>query len=148
MIRLHYCFCSIMLLALIAGCSNNVSLNGKVTYSDDGSPVTRGTICFLKGGQIARGDIKEDGAFVVGFEKETNGLPPGKYAVFLTGTDKVTTTVVGKTVNSSGQEKDVVNITYEPQIAKKYESADTSGLTVEVNASTKVYDIVVDRHVK
>jgi hypothetical protein len=94
---------------------------------------------------IARGDIQEDGTFVVGFEKEANGLPPGVYTVFLTGTDKVTKTVIGVR-ESMGVEQEVFDIKYEPQILPQYANADTSGLTVEVNASTKVYEIKVDRY--
>jgi hypothetical protein len=145
MTRLCYCFGFLILLAVLAGCNKNVGLKGTVTYSDDGSPLTTGVIGFRKDGQIARGDIKEDGSFVVGFESEANGLPPGKYDVFITGTDIVTTTVVG-TTETSGVERDVLDYQYEPQIDKRYESADTSGLTIEVNASTKVYDTKVDRY--
>ncbi|MDR0327985.1 MAG: hypothetical protein LBI05_06800 [Planctomycetaceae bacterium] len=145
MTRLCYCFGFLFLLALLAGCGKNVGLKGKVTYSDDGSPVTAGTICFRKDGKIARGDIQEDGSFVVGFESEANGLPPGKYEVFFTGTDKVTTTVVG-TRESMGVVQDIVDYQYEPQIAERYKSAETSQLTFEVNASTKNYDIQVDRY--
>ena len=137
----------IFLLALFAGCSNNVSLKGTVTFSDDGSPLTQGTIGFRKDGRIARGDIKKDGTFVVGFEKDANGLPPGVYDVFLTGTEIVTMVEKG-VMNVSGVEQPMHEIVTEPQILPKYMSADTSGLTFEVTAATKSYDIKVDRFKK
>ena len=81
----------------------------------------------------SRGNIKPDGTFVVGTDKETDGLPPGTYQVYITGSDKAIP------VGEYG------SYNYEPQINKKYENADTSGLTAEVNASTKTLDFKVDR---
>ena len=136
MLRL-FC-CSVVFLMLIAGCGGeNVGLKGKVTFSDDDSPVTSGTVAFRKDGKIARGDIKEDGTYVVGFDKVANGLPPGKYQVFISGAYQV----VGR---NEAAEEDIL----EPLLDKKYESPETSGLTVEVTASTKVFDIKVDRFKK
>ena len=134
-------FCSAVLLTLIVGCSDNVGLKGTVTFSDDDSPVTAGTVAFRKDGKIARGDINKNGKYVVGFEKESNGLPPGKYEVFLTGTDKVTATLTNK-------EMETYDYVYEPLLDKKYENPETSGLSLEVTASTKVFDIKVDRFTK
>ena len=135
MLRLYFYYCLTFLVSLTIGCSGNVSLSGKVTYSDDGSPVPIGTVAFLKDGKIARGRIKEDGTYIVGFEKETNGLPPGMYEVFISSADKI----IGK--DSEGE-----NI-FEPLIDAKYTSSETSGLTLEVSASTKVYNIEVERYI-
>ena len=138
MLRLHT-FCIAILLALFAGSfvgcgSGNVGLSGKVTFSDDGSAVPAGTVAFRKDGKIARGRIKEDGTFVVGFEKETDGLPPGRYEVFISGAEKVIGT------NADGEN------TMEPLIDEKYNRAETSGLSLEVNSSTRVYNIEVERY--
>jgi len=128
-------FCFTMLLTLVLGCgSKNVGLKGKVTFSDDGNPLTVGTVGFRQDGKLARGNIKSDGTFVVGFEQEANGLPPGKYDVYISGA----AVVVGQV---PGTEEDI----WEQLIDKKYASADTSGLSVTVDASTKVYNITVDR---
>jgi len=140
MSRIH-CFCSLGLLMflvlVVAGCgSGNVGLSGKVTYTDDGSPLTAGTVAFRKDGKIARGRIKEDGTYVVGFEKETDGLPPGKYEVFISGAEKII-----------GQDKDGENI-MEPLIHEKYSNAASSELSLEVTSSTKKYDIQVERYIK
>ena len=128
-------FCTFVLVALLAGCGgDNVSLKGKVTFSDDGTPLTQGTVAFLKEGKISKGTIKPDGTYIVGTDKETDGLLPGMYQVFISGSEKAIPV---------DAEAGIYN--YEPQIDKKYESADTSGLSVEVNASAKTFDIKVDR---
>ena len=138
MFRFVFC-CFVVLLALVVGCdgSGNVSLKGKVTFSDDGSPLTVGTVGFRKEGKIARGDIQKDGTYVVGFDQVANGLPPGKYHVFISSACKV----VG---HNDATQEDMM----EPMIAKKYENPDTSGLSLEVTSSTKVFDIEVDRFTK
>ena len=140
MSRFH-CFCSVVLLSLIVGCSGgNVGLRGVVTYSDDGTPMPVGTVVFRKDGKIARGDIKEDGTYIVGFDKETNGLPPGKYEVYISGAR----VVVGERPSSD----DSMEYIYEQLIDMKYERPETSGLSVDVNASTKVFNIEVERFKK
>ena len=77
--------CPLILLLLFAGCSGNVGLKGTVTFLDDDSPLTVGTVALLKDGKIARGDIKPDGTYVVGFESERDGLPPGTYQIYILG---------------------------------------------------------------
>ena len=132
-----FCF-SIVFVVLFVGCggSGNVPLSGKVTFSDDGSPLAMGTVVFLKDGHIARGRIEQDGTYAVSFG-EKSGLPPGTYQVYVASAEKVT-----EVPPDSG------NYNYEPQIDKKYESPETSELTLEVNAATKTYDIQVDRFKK
>ena len=122
----------IFVVFLATGCgSGNVGLRGTVTFSDDGSPLTVGTVGFLKDGKIARGTIKKDGTYIVGFEKETDGLPPGQYNVVITGAE----IPIGENLR-------------EQLIDKKYSNPDTSELTLEVNASTRVFDVQVDRFQK
>ena len=132
-------FYTLILLALLTGCggNGNVPLKGTVTFIDDGTPLTQGTVAFRKDGKISRGSIKEDGTFIVGTEKETDGLPPGNYQIYISGSEKQI--VVDAEVG-------VYN--YEPQISRKYENPETSGLSVEVNASMKTHDIQVDRFKK
>ena len=142
MTRLFYCFCAAFLLALVVGCgSGNVGLRGTVTFADDGSPVTSGTVGFRKDGRIARGDIQPDGTYVVGFERIADGLPPGRYEVFVTGTERVTVTTLGQ--DSEG--RPIEHYDYEQLIDRRYESPETSPLVVDVDASTKVFDIQVTR---
>ena len=132
--RIFNIFFGFIFLILLAGCGNgNVSLRGMVTFNDNGEPLTQGTIVFLKDGQISRGDIKPDGTFIVGTGGATDGLPSGTYQVYITGSEKVIP------INEEGSN------TYEPQIDRKHERPETSGLTLEVNASTRTFDIKVDR---
>ena len=137
--RFH-CFFILVLLIFLTGCGSGgkVSLKGKVTFADDGSPVSAGTVALVgANGKMSRGDIKEDGTYVVGTEKATDGLPPGSYQVFISSALKTIPIDAEK-----GQ------FNYEQLIAKKYEDPKTSGLTIEVNDSTKTYDIRVERFKK
>jgi len=129
----YFFYC--ILLGLLVGCSGNVKLRGKVTYSDDGSPVTAGTVAFLSDGKMARGSIQKDGTYVVGFERMKDGLPPGEYEVFISNAF-----LFGE-YNPVTETHDMV-----PLIDGKYAHHKTSGLTVSVNARTKAYHIEVDRY--
>jgi len=135
MLRFHKFF-FIVLLNVLIGCSGgNVSLKGTVTYSDDGSPLPAGTVAFVSGdGKISRGDIKENGTYIVGTEKTTDGLPPGTYQVFISSALK--STLIDEKYGIYD---------YEQLIDRKYERPETSGLSVDVNATTKTYDFHVDR---
>jgi hypothetical protein len=136
MLRVHP-FCSLVLFVFLLGCgSGNVSLRGTVTFSDDGSPLTEGTVAFLKDGKQSRGTIKADGTYVVGTDKATDGLPPGTYQVIVSALKSI----------PIDEEKGIY--TYEQLIDKKHEDPSTSGLSVEVNASTKTYNFQVDRFKK
>ena len=55
--RDRWVFFAVLLVFFVSvGCSKNVGLRGKVTFSDDGSPVSVGTVAFLKDGlYCARG---------------------------------------------------------------------------------------------
>lgn len=128
----------------LSGCSGNVGMGGKVTFSDDGSPLTTGTVCFTTDTFLAQGTIQPDGTYTVGSESIKDGIPPGKYRVYITGAQKE----VGQ---SEGQKLadghvDSGNPVYEPLIDLKYGTAATSGIEVEVMSSQKNYDIVVDRY--
>ena len=122
-------------LLMLAGCGDKVGLRGKATFTDDGSPVPTGTVCFETDTYLARGDLKPDGTFVVGSLKANDGLPPGKYRVYISGAQK-----------SIGQDKEGMDI-YESLIDEKFASGSTSGITIDVTASTKNLDVKVDRYV-
>jgi len=122
-------------LLFIAGCGSNVPLKGKVSYSDDGSPVTMGSIYFVSSGHMARSQLNSDGTFVVGSLRERDGLPKGTYLVYLQDTSPV----VGTTPSGDP--------IYQRLVDAKYECETTSGITVEVPAPKGRIEIVVDRHV-
>lgn len=126
-------FASLVLFS--TGCDGKVKMSGKVTYSDDGSPVPTGTVGFETNTFLARGAIKPDGVFQVSSTGNNDGLPPGKYRVYLSGVERQ----IGIDDNN--------HPIMEPLIDKKYFDASTSGLTIEVTPETKNYDIKVDRYV-
>lgn len=126
-------FALLFCLAL-SGCGNRIQLQGKVTFSDDGSPLTRGMVLFDDGQLVARGPIGADGSYAVGVERENDGIPPGTYRVSI---------VDAAEEIPSGS--DYVPPSYKKLIDDKYFLADTSELSVTVDASTKRFDIVVDR---
>lgn len=121
---------SLLILACIVGCGKNVPLGGKVTFSDDQTPLTKGIVCFQNGGFTARGPLKEDGTYVVGSEKAADGLPPGEYQIYITGA-----------VEGSEMTGDLKRL-----IDKKWEDPSSSGATLNVTGSTKTHDFSVDRY--
>ena len=109
--------------------------SGRV-ISDDRSPVPAGTICFVEGSFVARGDLSTDGTFVVGSLTANDGLPPGTYNVYFMD--------VHKELGYDGGGMPIV----EALIDAKYSSPDTSGLTVNVDRSTRNVEFEVDRATK
>lgn len=131
-------FClTVLAVALLfaAGCGDKVHLGGKVTYSDDGSPLGVGTVCFETDSYLARGTLKADGTYVTGSLSEKDGIPPGTYRVYVAGAMRE----IG--VDKSGMPLN------EPLIDEKFASGASSGLVMTVDASTKKYDFQVDRYV-
>ena len=137
----YFCFLSIFLL--FVGCSKNVPLSGTVTFGDDGSPLTVGTVNFLKDGKVARGEIQENGTYIVGFERERDGLPPGTYQVFITGAQESIEMPPIPGSNRYGVQ--MRRLSFRDLIDPKHTSAETSGLTVAVDRKTRTFDIQVDR---
>ena len=141
---------AVLALAIIplVGCSKMVPLKGTVVFSDDGSPVPNGTICFTDGKQVARGTIKPDGSFEMGFVGMNDGMPPGQYTVYFFG---VTPPNSGsgdtvEAVNAMGDKVPVgVMGKRTPLIDPKYDSPTSSGLQAEVTAKTKTLEFKVDR---
>lgn len=123
------------LLGVLAGCSDNVALKGKVVFSDDKSPVPVGTVSFETETFSARGELNPDGTFTVGSLKTNDGLPAGTYRVAITNAVKV--------LSVSDDENFAVT---EPLIDEKHADARTSGITVDVTPSTKFIEIEVDRY--
>lgn len=76
-------FCLLLTVLVLAaiGCGDKVAVRGKVTFSDDHSPLTVGQIRFQSGTVQARGTLKSDGTYVLGTVKEKDGVPKGTYNV-------------------------------------------------------------------
>lgn len=127
---------------LISGCANgNIPLSGTVTFSDDGSPLTVGTVSFEGGSVRAYGTLDNKGHYVVGTEKERNGIPPGVYKIALIGAgttgDAMQVKEFGRTIDGMA--------TFVPLVDSKFTSAESSGLSISVDKSTKTFDFKVDR---
>lgn len=123
---------TLLLLATVAGCGDGKPLGGKVTFSDDGSPLTTGTVCFTDGKNFSRGEIKPDGTYTVRSEGKKDGIKPGNYRVYILGAESIVSDASGN---------DVVT----PLIATKFTSVDTSGLTFNADGKTRQFDIKVDK---
>ncbi|MDR2641910.1 MAG: hypothetical protein LBC74_03875 [Planctomycetaceae bacterium] len=132
--KLFFVLAAVMLL--FVGCSNNVELSGKITFSDDNNPLNRGEVYFETDNYFARGAIKPDGSYVVGSLSSKDGLPPGQYRVYISAAEKETK-----------QKDEYGNNISEPLIDPKFTSGKTSGLIVDVSKTTKKFDFKVDRYV-
>ncbi|PQO40993.1 hypothetical protein [Blastopirellula marina] len=112
------------------GCgSGNPHLHGKVTFTD-GTPLDKGSVCFLKEGYLARGQIKSDGSYEVGSLEENDGLPPGTYQVYIDGA------TVEDTRSPTGTS---------PMLDADMTKPETSGLTVTVPVDNGTLDITVKK---
>jgi len=128
---MKYCSLAIFTLCLIiiAGCgSGHVSLKGRVTFSDDGSPLTVGSVILSKPNFESRGDLNDKGEFVMESLRPRDGIPPGTYGV----------SIVGATDYSLGG----VQMLIDP----KWANPETSGMTIDVDRKTKYLEIKVDRN--
>ena len=145
---------AVLLLAVVpfAGCSKNVPLKGTVVFSDDGSPITDGVICFTDGKNTARGNIEADGSFEMGFVGMRDGLPPGQYKVYFWGVG-MSGGISGSTpadgpmeMDAMGNLRPVQGMTMRTHVIDpKYNDADTSGLAYEITSKTRTLEIRVDR---
>jgi hypothetical protein len=130
MIRQYLICLTLFVLICLTGCGNGqVGLSGKVVFSDDGSPLTVGAVCFSTPTFQARGELKQDGTFTMGSVTDSDGLPPGTYQV----------RIIGATEDLGG---DKIYSVVDP----KWENASTSGFSVTVDKTTKNLEIKVDRN--
>ena len=133
--RYGLCFIALLMLLCAVGCGDKVKLGGKVTFSDDGSPLTAGTVIFSTNTFEARGDIQADGTYKMSSDKAGDGLPPGKYKVYVCDAFKYER--VGPANNPTDVSVALIH--------SMYSSPDTSGLEVDVSSSVKTFDFKVDR---
>jgi len=130
---LHGILAVLTLVALGCGDLNRVKVRGKVVFSDDSSPLTRGVVCFDNDKTMARGNIQPDGSYSVGMGNDGGGVDPGSYKVSILFAQEE---VPGGTVYAPR---------YKKLIDDKYVSRDTSGLEIVVDPSKTQFDIKVDR---
>lgn len=127
----------IFVVLAFAGCSGKSSVTGKVTY-DDGSPLTRGSVCFQTDKYFAEGPLQSDGSYTLGALKAGEGVPPGTYQVFINGA------IIPPDL--SGRGDSVVTSFDAPEflVDNKFTSPLSSGLTCTVKGKT-VFDITVSK---
>ena len=121
-----------ILLLFGVGCSKNLQITGKVTYSDDGTPLDAGMIIFEDGNMASRSDIGTDGTFKLSSMTQNDGIPPGTYKVYFSGALKA---------EEGGMLPRPVYL-----LAPKYNNPDTTDITITIDKSTKSpLEIKVDR---
>ena len=149
-------------LALLTGCSDKVSLQGRVTFADNGEPVDKGMILFVSGSFQARGNIDQNGNYVAGTISARDGIPKGEYRVTVVGVTKTEPfgqgsdaatgtgrTAPATTVDSSrltpGQSV-MADTIQTPLVHTKYLQSGTTDIVVTVDGSKKVHDIRLERY--
>jgi len=122
-------------IGLTIGCGsdgNKMKISGTVTFSDDGSPLTTGTVMMTSSTKYVRGDLNDKGEYSLGELKDGDGVPLGEYRVSICGAYEATLPDPPYSTPS--------------YIHAKYESPDRSGLKFEVKKDgPKTFDIKVDR---
>jgi len=120
----------ILFLCLVVGCGKgHVPLKGKVVFSDDGSPLTLGSVILTQQNFQSRGDLNANGEFVMESLSARDGLPPGTYQVSIAGAIEY---------GVFGGMRSIVD--------PKWTDPETSGMTVEVDRKTKFLEITVERN--
>ena len=135
--KIVFPFVLALAVAVFAGCGGGVQLRGTVTF-DDGTPLEFGTVCFVSGSTMSRGDIGVGGVYHVSTSNPGDGIPPGTYTVYLINTE--TTEEV-----PTGRDGEFTDRTVRA-VASKFTSPTTSGLTVIVDRSTQTFDFQVERY--
>lgn len=119
-------------VVFVAGCNMGSRLNvtGNVTFSDDGAPLTTGTVVMESASTRVTGRIDKNGFFSLGEMQDGDGVPFGTYKVSIAS---------ARETLSSGLPGAYL-------IDAKYERPESSGLTFEAKkGGQKIFEIVVDR---
>ena len=154
MIKYQY-YAALVLLCGTLGCGTNVKFGGRVTYSDDGSPLTTGMVCFESNSLLARGELGQDGYYDLGSMNLKDGIPKGEYRVYISGAQSADDSALTQEASPSSSQTpyasnmpsgSMAGIVYTPLIDPKYSEGKTSGLTVTIDGSSKTFDFKVDRY--
>jgi len=137
------CLSIVVTMVLFTGCSDVIKVHGTVTFPD-GTPVTHGCVTFEDGHELALGMLDKSGHYRLGRLKDGDGIKPGVYSVWLTGTN-ITEAVKSDNPQLVGTLA-AVSSTTTPTVHKKFTSKSTSNLTFEAKpGGTKVFDFVVEK---
>jgi len=123
-------FFAMAVAVFLVGCSRQVAVTGKVSYTD-GSSVQIGQVVFSDGKYDFRGRIDKEGNYKLGGNYEGDGIIPGQYSIYLIDTETAET-----------DERNVTKFT--KHVASKYMFAETSGVTCEVKGKM-TFDFEVER---
>ncbi len=120
---------TLLILLLFVGCGGQVGVTGKVTFKEDGKPLTKGTVVFTKPLFMAGGVLNENGEYTLSSYKPGDGTQKGEYQVYITGAEE-----------PSDKEGEMPK----PLINEKFTSPETSGLKCTVSGAT-TFDITVEK---
>ena len=139
--KLFFTLSLLSFFIVLAGCGDP-KVTGKVTFPD-GSPLTAGQVMFQKENFVASGDVKSDGYYSAGKNKDGDGLPPGTYQVYISGATKfgemqppAKDATIGKM--PTFQVAPTIQL-----VDMKFTAPESSGLSVTVKGNTK-FDFTVE----
>lgn len=122
--------------ALAVGCSRNVHITGKVTYPN-GQPLKAGQIIFTDDFRMGRSDIDQNGEYSIHTLRRNDGMPKGRYKVYITGAFGFTAQEpTGKGLQSYRMD------TMSSLIDLQHTNPDASGWEFDVQKNSKI-DLVV-----
>ncbi|MDR2168687.1 MAG: hypothetical protein LBP59_00920 [Planctomycetaceae bacterium] len=127
--RLYFYF-FVLIIFFIVGCSDNVHVSGRVTFSD-GEPLDTGRVVFENDKFYYYGNLTKDGTFNAGVFKDGTGIPRGKYRVAVE---------YAFAKDENGQPIDT-----QPLIAEKHTNTKTSGLEYDIQKRTTDINITVEK---
>ena len=134
---------TLLILLLCVGCGKNFPLKGKV-LDEDGNPITVGMVNFTSEKGLSRAKIQSDGSYTVGTLKETDGLPPGKYKVYVSGAEIAVASKAPTRYDTMGQPMPQM-AGYKKLVATKYTTEANTPLTCEVPVKGNRYDVLVEK---
>ncbi|MDR1385091.1 MAG: hypothetical protein LBJ67_14755 [Planctomycetaceae bacterium] len=145
--KLQYSFILTLICVCFVSCSGkNFPLKGKVTY-EDGTPLTKGTVNFSSETSLSRAKIQSDGSYVVGTLKETDGIPRGKYKVYITGAEEPIESKTKQTQKDSmGNTVQSIN-GFRQLIERKYITKNDTPLECEIPIMKNRFDITIEKPV-
>ena len=132
--------CALLSAILVSqpGCQKQptlIPLRGQVIYQE--KPLEYGSVMFqpTSGGSVARGEIQQDGTFVLTTNREGDGILPGKSRVRITAFE------------AQRQRPDAESEMEVPlgksAVPDKFHSFGTSGITIEVSGDMK-QPVIID----
>jgi len=117
---------------LFSGCNASYnSVTGTVKFKD-GTPLTTGRVTMTNAESESFGEIQEDGTYTMTTLTPGDGVPSGEYKVSIFAEGEAAADADAGAYGGASL------------VAAKYNSAETSGLTIKVDGS-QTYDIEVEK---